>query len=449
MKSLFRRLGLILVSKCHNCSVEYHHPHSLPVISMEASHIWIYKDLDDKWQPFTDKDQNAIDKAVEHGTDNMIRLIGGRCDAYIKERYMKNVYELIPKETRFQKAIYFVDDMPLTEHECQAISDWYKSDSSQTTPLLIGDRTFYINSDGSVWQAGHGLLSVSRPLIAAKDSGLSAPPTGTDHAEVPCTHLLLAVHGIGESLWSRKTFSLKPFDQNCSDMRSILCSMSESTRTEIISINWFHILANSAYMKRIADITLPSIPIFRQIANEAVADAIFYLNKDHRDAIVSHIADRIVHTVTLFKQRNPTWNNKLSLVGHSLGSVISFDVLEHQKLPSEIQVSNLFLLGSPLSLFLTARGQSEVLPFNQCGRIFNIMQPNDPVAYRIEPFVVPVLKLVDPALIPNHKTGGLATTTQVRKTASSILGLFSSEKVGSYYERISDVVKDFTRSPTS
>jgi hypothetical protein len=186
---------------------------------------------------------------------------------------------------------------------------------------------------------------------------------------------------------------------------------------------------------------LPTIPVFRQIANEAIADVIFYLNAEHREAIVSHVAARIVDIVLKFKSCNPSFNDKVSLVGHSLGSVICYDVLSLKKIPPEIKFQNLFLFGSPLGMFLTARGQTDVLPLAQCAHVYNVIQPNDPVAYRIEPFLVPVMKTADPALVPYHKTGGLAATTQVRHTASSIMGLFAGDKETTFSERITQVVK--------
>ena len=290
--------------------------------------------------------------------------------------------------------------------------------------------------------AGQSILSVSRALVHVTDPVWAVPPVGLDDPAIACTHLIISVHGIGESLWSRKAFNLQPFENNCKMLRTHVNELSGSGgRTEVLHVNWFHILAGSVYTKRIADITLPTIPVFRQIANEAIADVIFYLNAEHRESIVSHVAGRIVDIVLQFKARNPSFNNKVSLAGHSLGSVICYDVLALKKITPEIHFENLFLMGSPLGMFLTARGASDVLPLPQCRKVFNVIQPNDPVAYRIEPFLVPVMKTTEAAMLPYHKTGGLATTTQVRHTASSLIGLFSNDKDTTYMERITQVVK--------
>ncbi|EPY74700.1 hypothetical protein CB1_001907019 [Camelus ferus] len=64
-----------------------------------------------------------------------------------------------------------------------------------------------------------------------------------------------------------------------------------------------------------------------------------------------------------------------------------------------------FALGSPIAMFLTIRGVDRIdenyrLP--TCKGFFNIYHPLDPVAYRLEPMIVPDLDL-KAVLIPHHK----------------------------------------------
>ncbi|XP_039599588.1 SEC23-interacting protein isoform X1 [Polypterus senegalus] len=66
---------------------------------------------------------------------------------------------------------------------------------------------------------------------------------------------------------------------------------------------------------------------------------------------------------------------------------------------------NFFALGSPVAMFLTVRGVEKIdetycLP--SCQGFFNIYHPLDPVAYRMEPMIIPELDL-KPVLIPHHK----------------------------------------------
>lgn len=64
-----------------------------------------------------------------------------------------------------------------------------------------------------------------------------------------------------------------------------------------------------------------------------------------------------------------------------------------------------FAFGSPIGMFLTVRGLKRIDPnyrFPTCKGFFNIYHPFDPVAYRIEPMVVPGVEF-EPMLIPHHK----------------------------------------------
>jgi hypothetical protein len=46
--------------------------------------------------------------------------------------------------------------------------------------------------------------------------------------------------------------------------------------------------------------------------------------------IISKVGNEMNRLVRKFKERNPKFNGKISLIGHSLGSVICFDLLSHQ-----------------------------------------------------------------------------------------------------------------------
>uniref|UniRef100_A0A8B9T317 DDHD domain containing 2 n=1 Tax=Anas platyrhynchos TaxID=8839 RepID=A0A8B9T317_ANAPL len=64
-----------------------------------------------------------------------------------------------------------------------------------------------------------------------------------------------------------------------------------------------------------------------------------------------------------------------------------------------------FAFGSPIGMFLTVRGVKRINPnysLPTCKGFFNIFHPFDPVAYRIEPMIVPDVEF-EPMLLPHHK----------------------------------------------
>ena len=65
-----------------------------------------------------------------------------------------------------------------------------------------------------------------------------------------------------------------------------------------------------------------------------------------------------------------------------------------------------FLLGSPIAMFLTVRGLTQLSPqyrLPTCPHVFNIFHPYDPVAYRLETLIHPHLTDLRPVLVPHHK----------------------------------------------
>lgn len=72
----------------------------------------------------------------------------------------------------------------------------------------------------------------------------------------------------------------------------------------------------------------------------------------------------------------------------------------------DFKPSILYALGSPIGIFLSARGMNNIgedFTLPTCPRVFNIFHPFDPVAYRLEPLVNPSAFHVKPVLMPHHK----------------------------------------------
>jgi len=111
-----------------------------------------------------------------------------------------------------------------------------------------------------------------------------------------------------------------------------------------------------------------------------------------------------------FKQCHPDFQGDVVLVGHSLGSVILFELLRHLgKMSLSFSPLAFFAIGSPIGIFLHCSEQSMPPPsYSLPGgtRFYNIFHPLDPVAYRVEPLFAAEYTGVPPEQVPVEGTYG-------------------------------------------
>jgi len=314
-------------------------------------------------------------------------------------------------------------------------------------------------------------------------------------------HLCFVVHGIGEKIWSsdkvqgmlslrasveqlrvnalaqrvKHLESLSRASEDCPTGESTTTTTAiatatagalgegagkltrqKKTRTEFLPIEWFDILRGDTadeqgdVMQRIQRVTLDTVPLFRQLANDCVLDVLLYMNPRYRQKIVTAVANRINAAYALFCEHHPGFhgNKKVSVIGHSLGSVVLFDLLAHQTSahqedepllsPTDVHIDfplltfpvDMFLtLGSPVGLFLCVREQ-EMPPdfrFPTTTRFLNVFHPLDPIAYRLEPLLQPALSQLPPALVPHHEGAGSKTfVTKAREQKRLVSGSLSA-----------------------
>ncbi|KAI7847447.1 DDHD domain-containing protein [Circinella umbellata] len=198
------------------------------------------------------------------------------------------------------------------------------------------------------------------------------------------------------------------------------------------------------------ELTLEGVPNIRLVVSDVLLDVPLYLTQKYRDQMTTIITKEINRVYRLFVQRNPEFlenNGKVTLIGHSLGSLLAFDVLSTQpqmdyskqtsislldnkkdKKSSSttdkknnqgasllFPVQNFFAVGSPLGVILLLRGykiaarksieadqiNNSTAHFGDMSytpstisfcypavdNLYNIFHKSDPVAYRLEPLI--------------------------------------------------------------
>ena len=318
------------------------------------------------------------------------------------------------------------------------------------------------------------------------------------HREIE--HLILAVHGIGQRLSLRMESvnfihdintlrkSFKAVYAESTELQALSpdgASMCKNCRVQVLPVCWRHLLdfpkqslkfnreeydlgdaiADEDEYPKLHDITVQGVPAMRNLITDLALDILLYQSVAYRGHIASIVADECNRIYELFRSRNPDFKGKVSIVGHSLGSAIVFDLLCNQNgkesmgyppefknvqdgsLKLKFDVEHFYALGSPIGLFemlnghriaadqppsegsrsASERPRADLYEQNaQAGlfrdssataakdvttsrpklhQLYNIFHPSDPISYRIEPLVSSVMSKLNPMPIPYTKKG--------------------------------------------
>ncbi|XP_028625242.1 SEC23-interacting protein isoform X4 [Grammomys surdaster] len=340
---------------------------------------WFYcKEVEYKqlWLPFSVLDSLNLEEiynsvqpdpeSVVLGTD------GGRYDVYLYDRMRKSVYwEEEPAEVRRCTWFYKGDTdsrfIPYTEEFSEKLEAEYKKavttnqwhrrlefPSGETivmhNPKVIVQ--FQPSSVPDEW--GTTQDGQTRPRVVKRgiDDNLDEIPDG----EMPqVDHLVFMVHGIGPVCDLRFRSIIECVD----DFRVVSLKLLHThfkksvdegkvSRVEFLPVHWHGALGGHAtgVDRNIKKITLPSIGRFRHFTNETLLDVLFYNSPTYCQSIVKKVGVEINRLHSLFMSRNPNFKGKVSVAGHSLGSLILFDILSNQKdtsvskSPGSVAVSN-------------------------------------------------------------------------------------------------------------
>ncbi|KAF5301230.1 hypothetical protein FQA39_LY10816 [Lamprigera yunnana] len=432
-----------------------------------VKHHWFYKtevDGQKLWKPFSNLDSLALETSyltTSIGIEKIVSTDGGRFEVNLSFRERRPIYWIatiseIRRCSWFYKTNFSSHFIPFDEDVAEILENefqrGYETNVWHRTINLPNDDIVAFNTPEDMML----LPSVSRHHHQEKrvkrgiDSKFELPPDESEEVD----HLMFAVHGIGSTC----DLNLRSIEEVVNILRNRLhsvvqvCNSVDSrmrTRVEVLPVNWHNTLhnKNSKTDKNLRGLTLETLPLLRNFINDTLVDILFYSSSIYNHVIVTTVVNEMNRIYEIFKRRNPTFHGEVSILGHSLGSVIAFDMLCHQalefypdheldpeeenKLPkvqcntyenrinlfSNEKTKNtidcpqlnfhplaFFAIGSPIGLFLTVRGIDKLgteLYFPTCENFFNIFHPCDPIAYRIEPLINEEFENVKPVLIPN------------------------------------------------
>ncbi|XP_033209663.1 SEC23-interacting protein isoform X2 [Belonocnema kinseyi] len=452
-------------------------------------HHWFFrKEVESKvlWIPFSMHDSlnlEEIHNSNEISPETKVATDGGRYDVDILRRERTPVYwPGAPSEVRrcswFYKGPSESRYTPYDESVAAKFEEEFKqacANNSWNRKIDLNNGEYIIFHSPTV-QAHY--LETSTPEIAAtwaNSAGSNTRPRivkrGVDEFHIEdgeperVDHLLFLVHGIG----SVCDLKFRTVEEVVDEFRSISLQLVQShyrsasdqgivNRIEVLPISWHTTLhsEDTGIDKKLEAITLTSIPKLRHFTNDTLLDILFYTSPVYCQTIMKTVGTEMNRLFGLFNERNSNFEGNVYLGGHSLGSLIVFDLLCHQNPPPEENLDEnkeesenagsgtpamimkrklsrkisyvmgaagtgqpyihypqlsfhpraFFAFGSPIGMFVTVRGidtLGEDFALPTCPAFFNVFHPFDPVAYRVESLITPEAQKYRPKLIPHHK----------------------------------------------
>jgi len=151
----------------------------------------------------------------------------------------------------------------------------------------------------------------------------------------------------------------------------------------------------------IEKVSMPATAGVRHTIRDTMVDGMAY-SLAYGDKVRKSVIDLLNYRYRAFVKKNPEFDGKVHVLAHSLGSVITFDILSNNELRGQLKMAdkltNCWCVGSPLASFqlLRTEGFEAVQAHhNQCMKnleeagisYFNMFMEHDAVAYRVEPLV--------------------------------------------------------------
>ncbi|XP_064896921.1 phospholipase DDHD2 isoform X2 [Columba livia] len=322
---------------------------------------WFYRKVTDtreRWVPFSAQDSERLEEAHSSGRDDedlVVPTSGGRYDVHLKKRQRVAVYwdeevSEVRRCTWFYKGDKDNKYIPYSETFSEeleeaymvavTLDEWKKKLESPSREIIILHNP--------------KLMVHYHPAAASDDWGSTPTEQGRPRtvkrgveniaAEIPngeplqIDHLVFVVHGIGPACDIR----FRSIVQCVNDFRNVSLGMLQAHfrraqeqqqigRVEFLPVNWHSSLHSTGVDVDLERITLPSINRLRHFINDTILDVFFYNSSTYCQTIVDTVASEMNRLYQLFLQRNPLFTGGVSIAGHSLGSLILFDLLTNQK----------------------------------------------------------------------------------------------------------------------
>ncbi|GKV09233.1 hypothetical protein SLEP1_g20768 [Rubroshorea leprosula] len=152
-------------------------------------------------------------------------------------------------------------------------------------------------------------------------------------SQVSVRHVVFMIHGIGQRLEKSNLVD------DVTSFRHVTASLAEqhltshqrdTQRVLFIPCQWRKGLKLSGE-SAVDKITIDGVKGLRVMLSATVHDVLYYMSPIYCQAIIDSVSNQLNRLYLKFLKRNPGYDGKVSIYGHSLGSVLSYDILCHQE----------------------------------------------------------------------------------------------------------------------
>lgn len=319
---------------------------------------WLFRDIIETkeiWCGFSKVDSDRLELAFQQDPQAIVAVDGGRYDAIISERIKKPVY-FEAKDLQIRRCTWFYRPdssqrfIPFPEEASSLLEQHY------STCVTSGQWQKRINLPGI-----GSVVFESPQLLLHYKNDVELWPTLPDSKASPKTvkrgfpenfeilasennridHLVFIVQGIG-SFCDLRFRTVTECVDGFRDISNKLLSShfrhetesGQVGRIEFLPLAWHAKLHTSdkGFDRCMQNITLPSIPKLRHFTNDTLLDILLYSSPFYCQSIIDTVASELNKLYEMFLKRNSGFSGKVFVAGHSLGSLILFDILANQKL---------------------------------------------------------------------------------------------------------------------
>ena len=324
-----------------------------PEVNLEINQVrWFYREQDKYWQPFCGSDSVRLEQTYRVYEYNIGKSIpipvkGDMYEVDLFTRVLYPIYwDVYGKPTVVTRAWWFevISDnwYPFDEKHQSLLDEIHgnvlQAESSGT--ILIKDSKsahlkLQIGDSEVIWQSSTDIRRCKLDLTS-RILGFKGNPVKrgykvlADLSDVlpPIGHIVFVLHGAGQALESASIVK-------CTDsVREVAKTMTEkyfpnkkSYRVEFFPVDWrTQLILNKGLISKI---TLTDAKGLRDLLNLSVGDIMYYTSAKFGPEILDSLLLKLNKLYMKFVDKNPEFvpYGKVSIIAHSLGSVVMYDAL--------------------------------------------------------------------------------------------------------------------------